>query len=126
MVSFESVFLFLTYRKAWPFPIFKFKMVDHHNGRFVLYDAWCLTAFSSYPSLAHRLNDAYSKSCTSMFVTSLTTAVAFAASALTPLLATKSFGVFAAILVFYNYFSVIIFFPTVVMSSGCKETLICR
>jgi hypothetical protein len=44
-----------------------------------------------------------------------TTAVAFAASALTPLLATKSFGVFAAILVFYNYFSVIIFFPTVVM-----------
>ena len=82
---------------------------------FVLYDAWCLTAFSSYPSLAHRLNDAYSKSCTSMFVTSLTTAVAFAASALTPLLATKSFGVFAAILVFYNYFSVIIFFPTVVM-----------
>ena len=82
---------------------------------FVFYDAWRLTAFSSYPSLAHRLNDAYSKSCTSMFVTSLTTAVAFAASALTPLLATKSFGVFAAILVFYNYFSVIIFFPTVVM-----------
>jgi hypothetical protein len=82
---------------------------------FVFYDAWRLTAFSSYPSLAHRLNDAYSKSCTSMFVTSLTTAVAFAASALTPLLATKSFGVFAAILVFYNYFSVIIFFPTVVI-----------
>ena len=82
---------------------------------FVFYDAWRLTAFSSYPSLAHRLNDAYSKSCTSMFVTSLTTAVAFAASALTPLLATKSFGVFAAILVFYNYFSVILFFPTVVM-----------
>ena len=82
---------------------------------FVFYDAWRLTAFSSYPSLAHRLNDAYSKSCKSMFITSLTTAVAFAASALSPLLATKSFGVFAAILVFYNYFSVIIFFPTVVM-----------
>ena len=82
---------------------------------FVFYDAWRLTAFSSYPSLAHRLNDAYSKSSRSMFITSLTTAVAFAASALSPLLATKSFGVFAAILVFYNYFSVIIFFPTVVM-----------
>jgi hypothetical protein len=41
--------------------------------------------------------------------------IAFTASALSPLLATKSFGVFAAILVFYNYFSVIIFFPTVVM-----------
>ena len=82
---------------------------------FVFYDAWRLSAFSSYPSLAHRLNDAYSISCKSMFITSLTTAVAFTASALSPLLATKSFGVFAAILVFYNYFSVIIFFPTVVM-----------
>lgn len=82
---------------------------------FVFYDAWRLTAFSPYPSLAHRLNDAYSKSCKSMFITSLTTAVAFTASALSPLLATKSFGVFAAILVFYNYISVIIFFPTVVM-----------
>jgi hypothetical protein len=82
---------------------------------FVFYDAWRLTAFSPYPSLAHRLNEAYSKSCKSMFITSLTTAVAFTASALSPLLATKSFGVFAAILVFYNYFSVIIFFPTVVM-----------
>jgi hypothetical protein len=67
---------------------------------FVFYDAWRLTAFSPYPSLAHRLNEAYSKSCKSMFITSLTTAVAFTASALSPLLATKSFGVFAAILVF--------------------------
>ncbi|XP_076080756.1 protein dispatched homolog 1-like [Mytilus galloprovincialis] len=82
---------------------------------FVFYDSWRLTAFSSYPSLAHRLTEAYSKSCKSMLITSITTAVAFTASALSPLLATKSFGVFAAILVIYNYLSVIIFFPTVVM-----------
>ncbi|XP_052084245.1 uncharacterized protein LOC127721526 isoform X2 [Mytilus californianus] len=82
---------------------------------FVFYDSWRLTAFSGYPSLGHRLTEAYSKSCKSMLITSITTAVAFTASALSPLLATKSFGVFAAILVIYNYLSVIIFFPTVVM-----------
>jgi hypothetical protein len=29
----KRIFLFLAYRKAWPLPIFKFKMIDHHNGR---------------------------------------------------------------------------------------------
>jgi predicted RND superfamily exporter protein len=81
---------------------------------FVFYDNWRLTAFSTYPSLAHRLSDTYSKSVTSMLITSLTTSVAFFSSAISPLLATRSFGVFSGLLVIYNYLSVIIFFPTVV------------
>ena len=81
---------------------------------FVFYDNWRLTGFSTYPSLAHRLSDTYSKSVTSMLITSLTTSVAFFSSAISPLLATRSFGVFSGLLVVYNYLSVIIFFPTVV------------
>ncbi|XP_033735368.1 uncharacterized protein LOC117323939 [Pecten maximus] len=81
---------------------------------FVFYDAWRLTSFHSYPTLAHRLSDAFNKSAQSMAITSLTTIVAFLCSALSPLLATKSFGVFAAIIILFNYMSVIIFFPCVV------------
>ncbi|OWF55417.1 protein dispatched homolog 3-like [Mizuhopecten yessoensis] len=81
---------------------------------FVFFDAWRLTSFHSYPSLAHRLSDAFNKSAQSMATTSLTTIVAFLCSAISPLLATKSFGVFAAITIFFNYMSVIIFFPCVV------------
>ena len=93
---------------------------------FVFYDTWRLTEFSSYPSLAHRLSDAYSKSALSMFVTSLTTCVAFFSSAISPLLATRSFGVFSGLLVMYNYISVVVFFPTVVVMYHLKfETWEC-
>ncbi|KAK3092390.1 hypothetical protein FSP39_002236 [Pinctada imbricata] len=87
---------------------------------FVFYDSWRLTAFSTYPSLAHRLSDAYKKSVLSMFITSLTTCSAFLCSAISPLLATRSFGVFSAMLIIYNYLSVIIYFPTVVMMYHLK------
>lgn len=50
-----------------------------------------------------------------MLVTSLTTMLAFAVNGLSPLLATSSFGVFAAVLVVVDYISVITFFPTVVV-----------
>lgn len=85
------------------------------DNLFVFCDIWKLTAMEDYPSLTHRLSDAYSRSARSMFITSLTTTVAFVCSAVSPLLATRSFGVFAGILVMYNYLSVIIFFPTVVV-----------
>ncbi|XP_069118440.1 protein dispatched homolog 1-like isoform X1 [Argopecten irradians] len=81
---------------------------------FVFYDAWRLTSFHSYPTLSHRMSDAFNKSAQSMAITSLTTIVAFLCSAISPLLATKSFGVFAAIIILFNYMSVIIFFPCVV------------
>nr|KAG5700686.1 hypothetical protein BaRGS_029051 [Batillaria attramentaria] len=82
---------------------------------FVFWDAWTATGLKSHPSLAHRLNEAYRKSVISMLVTSLTTMTAFVANALSPLLATRSFGIFAAILVGIDYLSVITFFPTIVI-----------
>ena len=82
---------------------------------FVFLDVWKSTGFNDYPSLAHRLSDAYRKSVLSMFFTSLTTAVAFFANALSPLLAPQSFGIFAGLLVIVNYISVIVYFPTVVV-----------
>lgn len=82
---------------------------------FVFYDVWRNTAYEKYPSLAHRLSDAYRKSVFSMLFTSLTTSVAFFASAISPLLATRSFGVFSGTVIIVNYLSVILYFPTVVV-----------
>ena len=82
---------------------------------FIFLDVWRNTAFSSYPSLAHRLSDAYKRSSISMLITSVTTVIAFFASAFSPLLPAQSFGIFAGLLVIVNYVSVITFFPTVVI-----------
>ncbi|CAH1790939.1 unnamed protein product [Owenia fusiformis] len=81
---------------------------------FVFYDTWRASELGNYPTLAHRLSDCYKKAAKAMFITSLTTMCAFFASALSPLLAVSSFGLFSGILVFVNYCSVVIFFPTVV------------
>lgn len=82
---------------------------------FVFWDAWKATGLRKHPSLAHRLNEAYRKSVISMLVTSVTTMTAFLANALSPLLATRSFGVFSAILIGIDYLSVVTFFPTIVI-----------
>ena len=82
---------------------------------FVFLDVWKNTAFNKYPSLAHRLTDAYKRAVSSMLITSLTTVIAFFASSFSPLLPAKTFGVFAGLLVIVNYISVVIFFPTVVI-----------
>lgn len=87
---------------------------------FVFYDVWRNTACESYPSLAHRLSDAYRKSVFSMLFTSITTSVAFFASAISPLLATRSFGVFSGLVIIVNYLSVILYFPTVVIMYHIK------
>ena len=82
---------------------------------FIFLDVWKNTAFNCYPSLAHRLSDAYKRSSISMLITSVTTVIAFFASAFSPLLPAQSFGIFAGLLVIVNYISVIVFFPTVVI-----------
>ncbi|KAL4238405.1 hypothetical protein ACF0H5_003114 [Mactra antiquata] len=87
---------------------------------FVFYDVWRNTAYEAYPSLAHRLSDAYRKSVFSMLFTSTTTSVAFFASAISPLLATRSFGVFSGLVIIVNYLSVILYFPTVVIMYHTK------
>ena len=87
---------------------------------FVFYDVWRNTGHEDYPTLAHRLSDAYRKSVFSMLFTSITTAVAFFANAISPLLATRSFGVFSGIVIIVNYLSVILYFPTVVVMYHTK------
>ena len=87
---------------------------------FVFYDVWRNTGHEDYPTLAHRLSDAYRKSVFSMLFTSITTAMAFFASAISPLLATRSFGVFSGIVIIVNYLSVILYFPTVVIMYHTK------
>lgn len=82
---------------------------------FVFMDTWKQSERQKFKSLAHRLSDVYRKSAKTMFVTSITTVVAFLSNAPSPLLSISSFGIFSAVLVFVNYLSVILFFPTVVM-----------
>lgn len=83
---------------------------------FVFYDNWKETGHHEYKSVAHRLSDCYRKAALAMLFTSLTTAIAFICSASSPFLGISSFGVFAGILVSVNYISVVIFFPTVVVT----------
>ncbi|XP_074662875.1 protein dispatched homolog 1-like [Tubulanus polymorphus] len=83
---------------------------------FVFYDTWKECGFRKYPSIAHRLSDCYRRASAAMFFTSATTAVAFFVSGASPLLGVSSFGVFSGVLVIVNYLSVIIFFPTVVVT----------
>ena len=83
---------------------------------FVFTDTWKATGHYEYPSIAHRMSDCYRKAAAAMFYTSLTTSVAFIVSATSPLLSISSFGVFSGVLVIANYISVIIFFPTVVIT----------
>ncbi|XP_033101171.1 protein dispatched homolog 3-like [Anneissia japonica] len=83
---------------------------------FVFMDTWKQTAPLSYPTLAHRLSNTYRRAASAMFVTSLTTGLAFLTNYLSPFLSISSFGIFSALVIFVNYLSVIIFFPTVVIT----------
>ncbi|XP_071961979.1 protein dispatched homolog 1-like [Antedon mediterranea] len=83
---------------------------------FVLMDTWKQTKYQSYPTLAHRLSDTYRRAASAMFVTSLTTGLAFFTNFFSPFLSISSFGIFSALVIFVNYLSVIIFLPTVVVT----------
>ena len=83
---------------------------------FVFFDTWKESGHHQFKSLGHRLSYCYRKAALAMFFTSLTTGVAFIVSATSPFLGISTFGVFAGILVGVNYLSVIIFFPTVVVT----------
>ena len=83
---------------------------------FVFYDTWKYSSHYKYKSLAHRLSDCYRKAAGAMLYTSLTTAVAFAVSAASPLLGISTFGLFSALLIVVNYISVTTFFPAVIVT----------
>ncbi|XP_033125748.1 protein dispatched homolog 3-like [Anneissia japonica] len=83
---------------------------------FIFVDTWRATGLLSYPSLAHRLSDSYRRAATAMLVTSLTTASAFFVNFFSPFFCTSSFGLFSSLMIVANYLSVIIYFPTVLIT----------
>ena len=83
---------------------------------FVFIDTWKASECNSFRNLASRLSFAYRRAASAMFTTSFTTIVAFITSVFSPLLGVSTFGIFSALLVFVNYCSVIIFFPTVIIT----------
>lgn len=83
---------------------------------FVFCDTWRASQEKFFPDLVTRFSVVYSHAAGAMFVTSFTTMVAFISNVFSPLLGVSSFGTFSALLVFVNYCSVIIFFPTVLIT----------
>ena len=83
---------------------------------FVFCDTWRASEEKVFPDLVTRFSAVYSHAAGAMFITSFTTMVAFISNVLSPLLGVSTFGTFSALLVFVNYCSVIIFFPTVLIT----------
>lgn len=83
---------------------------------FVFIDTWRNTESLKFGDLSLRLSFVYRKAASAMFITSFTTMAAFFTSVFSPLLGVSTFGIFSALLVFVNYISVILFFPTVVIT----------
>lgn len=83
---------------------------------FVFYDTWRASKEKGFPNLLQRFSYTYKHAAGAMFITSFTTFVAFLTNVFSPLLAVSSFGVFSALIVMVNYVSIILFFPTVIIT----------
>lgn len=83
---------------------------------FVFLDTWRGSDERGFPNLAAKLSFVYRRAASAMFITSITTMVAFTTSVFSPLLGVSTFGIFSALLVFVNFCSVVTFFPTVVVT----------
>ena len=85
---------------------------------FVLQDAWTQSAAQPRHisgSRETRFAWAYRRASNAMLTTSFTTFMAFVATAMTPVPAIKSFGIFAAFVVLFTYLLVITWFAAAVM-----------
>lgn len=60
-----------------------------------------------------RLAYTFRKAASAMFVTSLTTAISFGATCISPIMPMVSFGLYAAIVVSINYGLILIFLPSI-------------
>lgn len=95
---------------------------------FVFMDAWRQTAtMASTPDYASRMAHTYRRTALTVLNTSLTTAIAFFATAAAPIMPIASFGLFAATMILLNWLSCITLWPCIVMlwelhfcrASGC-------
>mmetsp|Transcript_6051 Transcript_6051/g.11498 ORF Transcript_6051/g.11498 Transcript_6051/m.11498 type:complete len:998 (+) Transcript_6051:160-3153(+) len=91
---------------------------------FVLVDGWKQTAEiverdeqnqSENEYLAKRMGIAYSRTAQAVFNTSFTTAMAFVATAISPIMPISTFGIYAALCIVINYIMVITFTPCAVL-----------
>ena len=91
---------------------------------FVLVDAWKQTANlipreedkQSYEEyLAKRMTIAYSRTAHAVFNTSFTAAMAFIATAISPIMPISTFGIYAALVILLNYLMVISVTPTALL-----------
>lgn len=82
---------------------------------FVFMDTWKQSEKEKHESLEKRLSEVYKRAAKATLITSFTTIIAFLSNVPSPLLAISSFGLFSAVLVFVNYLSVVLFFPTVII-----------
>ena len=83
---------------------------------FVFMDTWRASEEKKYEDFCARFSDVFRHATGAMFATSFTTTVAFLVNVSSPLLGVSSFGTFSALLVIVNYCSVVIFFPTVLIT----------
>ena len=98
----------------------------------MIVDAW-RQSFTMLPpgtSLERRFEWAYQRASISMFITSLTTAIAFVANGVSAVPPIRLFGYFMALLVAANYLLVITWFPAVIVvhhryCGGSKRTFCC-
>ncbi len=81
---------------------------------FIYSDIWRHHLREDFDSLEQRLSSAFKRASIAMFVTSLTSMVAFFISSFSPMLPVSAFGSFAGLTVLVNYVSVITYFPATV------------
>ncbi len=81
---------------------------------FIYSDTWRYHLREDFDSLEQRLSSAFKRASVAMFVTSLTSMVAFFINSFSPMLSISAFGSFAGLTVLVNYVSVITYFPAAV------------
>lgn len=81
---------------------------------FVFMDGWN-QSINQYRNTADRLDATFKRAVYAMGATSSTTCVAFMATAVSPIMPIASFGIYAALGVFFNYVLAITLFPCVLM-----------
>ena len=98
---------------------------------FIWFDAYKQSGYEAPEisgSLETRFIWAWRKAASAMLVTSLTTCAVFFATATSPLLNIKSFGIYAAIVIFLDYIYVITWLPaaTVLYNKWFENTGLCK
>jgi hypothetical protein len=81
---------------------------------FVFVDGW-RQSVNQYKNTADRLDQTYKRAMKAMGATSATTCVAFIATAINPIMPISSFGIYAALGIFFNYVLTMTLFPCILM-----------